>query len=375
MGRILVFCCRLLLVTLLAVSISARMANATPKLIRVTLLVPASEENPFWSEFSAFSQAAADQLGIDLNISYNSVNQSRFSYGKLLDKELLNSPKPDYLMHIFLRNHSEIYLQKSHAAGVKSFIINTATPQSELGIGLPREKFPLWIGHSYPDDEKAGRDLANCLINHTRSAKGEDHQVRMLATLGAFDSTAGNLRYQGLKSATYGSDVNLLQAFEAGWDGQKVYRKIPQLLQRHGYPDAIWNASDLMAISAQKSLHDSGLLPDAPIMIGGMDWTKSGLEAIRDGRIHASLGGHFMEGGWALVKLFDYHHGIDFAEDGGATSKLELSLITPNNIGQYPALLGDRDWRRIDFHAYSKFKNPALTAYRFAVPNFLADLR
>ena len=374
MGRILVFCFRLFIATLLAVSIFGQLANASSKPIRVTLLVPASEANPFWSEFSAFSQAAADQLGIDLNVSYNRVGQSRFSYGKLLDRELQNSPKPDYLMHIFLRNHSEIYLQKSHAAGVKSFIINTATPQSEMSIGLPREKFPLWIGHSHPDDEKAGWDLANCLINHTRAAKGEGHQVRILATLGAFDSTAGNLRYQGLKTATYGSDVNLLQAFEAGWDGRKVYKKIPHLLQRHGYPDAIWNASDLMAISAQKSLYDSGLLPDAPIMIGGMDWTKSGLEAIRDGRIHASLGGHFMEGGWALVKLYDYHHGIDFAEDGGASYKLGLQLITPDSINRYPFLLGDRDWNKIDFRAHSKTLNPSRKKYRFSVSSFLDSL-
>ena len=349
---------------------------ANPQSMRVTLLVPAPNDNPFWLEFTSFSQAVADQLDIDLKVRFNNHNQSRFTYGKLLGRELHADPKPDYVMHIFLRNHSELYLRKAQAAGVKSFVVNTATPLAEQDIGSPRERFPNWIGHSYPDDEEAGHDLAICLINHIRAAKGMDHPIRFLATLGAFDSTAGNFRQRGLRAALRNHGIPLLQALQAGWDGQTVYEKMPKtILNVHGYPDVIWNASDHMALAAHKSLDDSGLIPDSPLLIGGVDWTKEGLEAIRDGRIHASLGGHFMEGGWALIKLYDYHNGIDFATDDGASSKLGLSLITPDNIEQYPALLSDRDWRKIDFRSHSKSLNPALIAYRFSVTEFLADLR
>jgi hypothetical protein len=45
--------------------------------------------------------------------------------------------------------------------------------------------------------------------------------------------------------------------------------------------------------------------------------------------------------------------------------------LTRENVGQYLAAFGERDWDRIDFRAFSKACTPGLRRYRFSFEEVL----
>jgi len=105
-----------------------------------------------------------------------------------------------------------------------------------------------------------------------------------------------------------------------------------------------------------------------------MDWTFEGIQAVKKGNLHVSLGGHFMEGGWSLILINDYHHGIDFMEELGTTINLPLMAITQKNASKYLEAFTKDNWKNIDFKSYSKHYNPSLKKYNFTIERIFREL-
>ena len=74
--------------------------------------------------------------------------------------------------------------------------------------------------------------------------------------------------------------------------------------------------------------------PNAIGMVGGIDWNLEAIQSIQKGQMTASMGGHFMEGGWVMVLLYDYFNGVDFVDEGVAM-KSKMSAITQANADQF----------------------------------------
>lgn len=72
--------------------------------------------------------------------------------------------------------------------------------------------------------------------------------------------------------------------------------------------------------------------------------------------------------------LSDYHRGRDFASEGldWRTSLAPVSRATVDAVLQ---LLGEGDFEAIDFRAFSKVANPALTHYDFSLRALFAQRR
>jgi hypothetical protein len=101
------------------------------------------------------------------------------------------------------------------------------------------------------------------------------------------------------------------------------------------------------------------------ILTGGIDWETEGLTDIKTNKMTTSLGGHFMQGGLALVLLYDYHHGKDFVSELGTRIDMRLSALTHANIQVYHNILEDGKWDRIDFKNLSKCYNSKRSKYNF----------
>jgi hypothetical protein len=106
-------------------------------------------------------------------------------------------------------------------------------------------------------------------------------------------------------------------------------------------------------------------------VIGGFDWNPASLNAIADGRLSASMFGHFLEGAWALILVHDYHYGIDFANEPGVRLSTPLSIINADNYGQYKVLLQKDGWEAIDFRRFSKKYHQELKTYNFNINQFI----
>jgi hypothetical protein len=79
------------------------------------------------------------------------------------------------------------------------------------------------------------------------------------------------------------------------------------------------------------------------------------LEALRSGRLTSLAGGHFITGAWALVLIYDYHHGRDFADEGLEMQRSMFAKFTPPLAERYIERFSD-GFDGIDFSRYQQSK-------------------
>jgi len=130
-----------------------------------------------------------------------------------------------------------------------------------------------------------------------------------------------------------------------------------------------------MAIGAVKAVINTVKKLGKDIFVAGLNSGAPTLKRVKNGEIVASVGGHFMTGGWVLVLLHDYHYGKDFAQET-AQLKLEIfSTLNRNNIDDYLKHFGNSYWRHIDFSKFSKVLNPKVIKYNFNFDETLLQLK
>lgn len=95
------------------------------------------------------------------------------------------------------------------------------------------------------------------------------------------------------------------------------------------------------------------------------------MKAVADGKLVATIGGHFLEGAWAMVLLCDHYHGIDFASER-IDWRSEMLPLTQETVGNYLKYFGTGHWRKIDFRRFSKFYNRDLKTYNLSLRALLA---
>ena len=183
--------------------------------------------------------------------------------------------------------------------------------------------------------------------------------------------TSGSiLRVSGLRQViTEDAGISFHGVAPADWQQTRAAELTAELLERHPRTAVVWAASDVMARGAIEAVAASGRRPGEDVFLGGVDWAPFVPDLIRDGRLSASAGGHFMDGAWALTMLYDHHHGRDF-ENLLNTSR--PVLLTRDNVDEHAVFFDESRWRAADFTRLSRVLNPALETYDFAVDSVRA---
>lgn len=336
--------------------------------LRVVFLDALRPENPWRRELVGAMRAAANDLGIDF------VDRAVGHWpGDILAqaRQVVEGPgRPDYLLVTLHRGTGPGLLEVAERAGVPVFVINSGLlPEDRARYGGPRQHFRHWLGQMLPDDVGAGRELALLLLEAAR-ARG-DVPVRLVALEGRRGDGSAELREEGLREALAASPgAELLQGVSASWREDVARRKAFLLWRRYPELRALWAANDSMALGALKGLEDAGA--GGRVLVGGMDWTPEALEAVRGGRLVASLGGHFLEGAWALVLLYDYHQGRDFASEQ-LEWRTRLLPLTRDTVDAWLRLRAGTDWEAFDFRAFSTAAHPGLAHHDFSLQALLAQ--
>jgi ABC-type sugar transport system substrate-binding protein len=202
------------------------------------------------------------------------------------------------------------------------------------------------IGSIVPDNEIAGYEMALSLIEAARGAGLDDNGIQMLALLGDAATPAALARQAGLERAlSDNGGVTLVRALPVMWDQATAQERTAKTLQRHRL-DAVWSANDQIALGAQVAALDAGERIGETIFFAGLNWSREGLEAVRDGRMTMTHGGHFFAGAWSMVMLRDIEDGR-LVEDRHVS--FPMSAIGPDAVEDFLAVFGTRDWRSIDF--------------------------
>jgi ABC-type sugar transport system substrate-binding protein len=322
--------------------------------------------HPFWSEFQNAMQAAVEDLGDTFETRY--ADNDHFHWLEVVKQTA--SEKPAAIVTLVMKGHAKELLDIVEAAKVPLFIVNAGlTEEQYRDLGQPREKYKYWLGEMTPDDEGAGRMLADYLYKASAKANlaGADGRVSAIGIDANGSDGASVMRKAGLDAALAAEPkLNMLQVVKAKWERPTAKKMAGLLLGR--YPDIrmIWSASDAMALGAAEAFAEQGKIAGKDVLLGGVDWSTEGFEAIRKGTMTASVGGHVMEGAWAAVILYDYFHGVDF-KDIGLRMKSPMHVVDKGNVDIISQRINAENWKKTDYKKFSRFLNPENKTYNFTL--------
>lgn len=330
---------------------------------RVIVLRP-DNDHPFWELFEKASRAACKNLDCEVESIKSDWNQiemvSRF------EARLKQEPKPDLvLFQSFKRNGPDI-IALAEKYKVYAFLINAdIDAQQSEQIGSPREKYKYWIGRMMPDDARGGKLMAQFLYAQAKKKSlARDGVVKFAGIEGNIADGASIERVKGLKAfLSETPKVTLTQIVSGKWMTDLSAEQTKNLMSR--YPDVpvIWAVGDTTAIGVVKGIKAQGKVPGKDVLTAGLDWSNEGLEAVKNGELEGSVGGHFMEGAWAIIATYDYMHGHDFAKSDGVSMHSAMALITKKNVDAYLDRFGSGDFSKVNFKQFSKTFQPALKKY------------
>jgi ABC-type sugar transport system substrate-binding protein len=366
-----------------AVPVAATKESSASERIQVTFINPGiSDPNDptgtYWLSVSSFMQAAAESLGMDLEIIYSERDHLKMQQ-QARDVAARSDP-PDYLVVVNEKQAADEMVKVADKAGIKVFVmLNTFAGDQATAMGAPREKYPNWIGSLIPDNKMAGYQIAKSLIDEAIKSglTGKDGKIHLVAIAGDYATQASLERNAGLEKAiSEYPNVKLEQYFVGEWNKDKTKEQTKAALERYPETSIIWAANDPMALGALDAVVEAGKKPGKDILIGGLNWDSPALQQIKAGGMVTSMGGHFMTGAWTLVLLYDYHHGKDFIVDGKADLRYTIfSVMNSQNVDSYLAEFGDKKWSKIDFTKFSKVLNPALTDYNFGLEGVFQNIK
>jgi ribose transport system substrate-binding protein len=182
--------------------------------------------------------------------------------------------------------------QKWDFVAIQAFGIGTLTAPVEkmIAAGTPVIDMDTLIApldkinvHSFiaPDNEFMGAAVPQALVDAI-GGKGN-----IVMTQGALGHTGAQGRARGFESVVKKyPGIKVLDTTPADWDVAKTARIWETLLTKYPEIDAAFFHNDDMALAAYNVLKQHGL---TKILIGGVDAMPPALEAVIDGRMHATV--------------------------------------------------------------------------------------
>lgn len=327
------------------------------------------DKNPWWDKAADIMQAACDDLNMKLKVYRAKGNREVMK--KQIEDASTGPSKVDGLLFQSFKQAGESFFKIAEKNKVPAFLFNAGVNHKRTGI--PREKYKYWIGEMLPDDQGAGYDLANALIDEAKKAGKvrKDGKVHMVAIEGNIADGASIERVKGLKKAVaLRSDVVLKRIVPGNWAFKIAKDKFGRLYKKYKTVSVAWAANDPMALGIVSASKKMNLKIKKDIFVGGIDWNEPALKSVQNGEMSLTIGGHFLETAWATVLLYDYFHGKDFAQES-LMMKSKMNILNKTNIDAYLNKLGKGDWQKVDFSKFSKVRNPKLKKYNFGLDEIL----
>jgi len=358
----------------LALCLAVVLCGSVARAQSVAFINPGKSDEVYWVTAAQAMQAAARSLGMTFEVQY-----AQREPLKTLEiaREMVARPagkRPEYIVVTDDYSVADRLLAIIDPAGVKSFLTYSSIPVDQRGgIGSPRGKYKGWLGSLEPQAEEAGYLTARALIERGKKEKafGPDGKLHMLAIAGDRSTPSSINRNQGMRRAVAEAAMVVLEEeVYAAWARENAAQQAESLYRR--YPDVklVWAGNDLMAFGAMAAWEKRGGRPGVDAWFSGINTSTEALEAVKSGRLTALAGGHFITGAWALVMIYDYHHGRDFADEGLELRRPMFAEFTPALADRYiERFSGGFDG--VDFSRYSKVRNSKLRRYNFGFAQLL----
>lgn len=333
-------------------------------------------DSRFWPMVEKVMKSAAVDLDIDLTVI--SFKKDPF-YMLTALQEIVEDPKtrPDCIIAHNYKKKGKEFLKIAGDYDVPVLMFNAGFSEAE-DAGVPRGKYPNWIGQILPDDEQGGYQLAKDLIAIAKTLdKNKSGTIEMVALEGNRASDASNKRVAGLKRAlAEHPEVVNNQFFHVKWRMNRASEVFRATMRRYPQTTIFWSASEDMAIGVIKAAKEDGFKPGSDFVTGGFDILPVNKPYVESGEMSVSIGAHYFEAAWALILAHDYLKGIDFDTESGGTFTFtsELTTQSKKDFATYRDIysaLSDSSLDSLDFSTLSKYHNPQRDKYDFSLLSFL----
>lgn len=310
----------------------------------------------FWPLTARLMSVAAKSFGMNLEVLY--AERDHLLMLRQAKSVALRAERPDYVVMVNEKQTAEEMLRLFAGTSTKVILIhNDMTTEQRHEIGNEREKMSHWIG-TVTTDEPSGTYR---MMDELYRILG-DQEPQVIGITGARGTPVSLLRAQGVTDymAEAGKGKQLQLAF-GNWGTSDAQTKASVMLARYPQANIIWAANYSMALGALQAVAEHG----SDILVGST--ATAPYTGKDDKNLTVSLGSHFFIGAWAMVLLYDYHNGLDFAEHGGLRQKLDyLSVINSENAARYYQVVYEQT-DTIDFTVFSKYLHPSSGNYAFSL--------
>ncbi|CAM3685099.1 ABC transporter periplasmic-binding protein YtfQ precursor [Vibrio aerogenes CECT 7868] len=341
---------------------------------RFALFAPRND--PFWLGMEAMMQATCADLKVECEVYYSYDNQ--YEMLRQMERAMTGKNKVDAIIFQNFKLLGAQFIKLAEKHKVAAFLLNAPLSAADYQVmGKPREKYKFWLGEMLPDDEWAGEEVANILIDAAiqKGKLEKEGKIGLIAINGITSDGAAIERMKGLNNALRKrNDVILYQAFNGYWESEQGRSKFLHAYGRYPQTDVVWAASDNIAIGVVQGIEALGMTPGVDVLTGGINWSAQGIQAVESGVFEMSIGGHLMEASWSVIMLYDYFQGIDFNSEG-VSFKSGMYAIRHDEGQNFQQIFSRKNWGKIDFQRFSKHYNPELKKYRFDVQNVLEQLK
>lgn len=315
-----------------------------------------------WQMVSRFMAAAADRFGMTLEVLY----AERDHLLMLRQAEALaqRAEAPDFIILVNEKMAAGEMLEALARSPAKLLLMhNDLTDAQRRRVGNERESISNWIGTITANAERgAFRLMANlCRLHDTDEA-------RVIGITGDPKTPVSMERAQGVASylAQTARGITLQLAY-SDWSAEDSYQKSRVLLARYPQANLLWAANDTMTLGAAKAVKEAG----TAVLVGGVGALQRAVAGVVDGDIAAIVAGDYFIGAFAIVLLYDYAQGVDFAAHGGVRQKLDfLRVLDRSNAGAFLDAIFERGTIP-DFARYAHALHPSTGGYAF---DFLRQL-
>jgi len=316
-----------------------------------------------WQLVSRFMAATAERFGMQLEVLY--AERDHLLMLRQAEAIAARSDAPDYVVIVNEKMGAQKMLHTLSRSSAKVLLIhNDLTNTQRKETGNERETIANWIGTITADAERGGFRLMDylCRLNG-------DAPARVIGITGDPNTPVSKERAAGVQAALARRPQDrTCQLVYGDWSFADAREKTLVLLSR--YPDAniIWAANDSMTLGALSAVHERR----ARALVGGLGALPEAVSSVIRGELAAIVAGDQFIGACAMVALYDYHHGVDFADAGGPRQKLDyLKVLYGENAVRYYEITFNRRTAP-DFSGFSRYRMGRAGRYDFDLQALLS---
>ncbi|MDQ4052413.1 MAG: sugar ABC transporter substrate-binding protein [Actinomycetota bacterium] len=321
-------------------------ANGDDDQVVIGFAVPVLS-NPYWKANVDFAQDIAEQLDVELAV----VDAGEKEDAQLKNIQDLISRGVDGI--VFGPITAEVgpaLLAACEQAGIPCAAM-ARKPSVEPDEGNADH----YAGYVVADDHGDGVAAAQALA--------DSGVTKAVAMSGLQGNSVADGRLDGFLEAAEELDIDVVSTYrpvELPEDGLSATKNF---LAEHPGPgfDGVFAFNDSSALGAIEALEDAGAAGD--VRVATIDGTADGVRAVEAGQLEITLGGEFVNGGFATVMVFDAINGNPWEERGVV---LNVLPVTPDNAAAYRAKYVDTV-PAYDAKQLSRTHNPDATLDGFQI--------